>query len=530
MSEDQQEMKHSELVVTLEKEHTSENEALTEQLFRAVESNDLETIERLLAGDEDNKLLYARDNEDYTVLHRNAMNGNEEITKLLLNKDTNNKLVHMTDSKERAKKIRRYKNGGLEVKGSIPIHWALENGHLGVAVLLLKADPDSLYEVDNDGNTTLHLAVSKYDDTSPVKGSKVDLAEWIIKNDKKSKLLHRANSHGWTPVFTAVASGDIQSVDFLIEKGASKIGEKDLTLFHAAALSPHETDNAAIFDHLNIKYNEGDLLNKTNEDDFTALDYAAAVGNQTFVTKVIDINPDLLYRTDKLNWSAIYYATAYGKPQIVKLLLNADKDRGFPNSSDKDGWTLLIIAIKYEMLEVIKILLPLSELRAHDNKGKTALHVAAESDQPEIVKLLLHMKNGKQLLHMRDNDGNTALDLAVKNQHPETIFSLVKRLKAHSSPEQYERQIKKSLENNRIVPVTAASVEIGNILRKPATHKRLIDERNELIREKGKLPDQLMDLISDFAGTMFPPKHDERNKGYVFDKDSVLQEFTKAKP
>ncbi|KAH9488093.1 Transient receptor putative cation channel sub A member 1 [Bulinus truncatus] len=63
-----------------------------------------------------------------------------------------------------------------------------------------------------------------------------------------------------------------------------------------------------------------------------------------------------------------------------------------------------------------------TRLRAKNKLGKTALHLAAQFDQIEVVAVLISFRAD---LNTPDNDGNTALHLAVKCDSPETVSLLV---------------------------------------------------------------------------------------------------------
>ena len=61
--------------------------------------------------------------------------------------------------------------------------------------------------------------------------------------------------------------------------------------------------------------------------------------------------------------------------------------------------------------------------RARDERGRTLLHVAAESGQKEVVKHLLDL--ARTSVDIQDNDGNTSLHLSVLNNHVEVADLLL---------------------------------------------------------------------------------------------------------
>ena len=76
-------------------------------------------------------------------------------------------------------------------------------------------------------------------------------------------------------------------------------------------------------------------------------------------------------------------------------------------------------------LEELKPLLATGnhQRRARDDRGKTLLHVAAESGQKEVAQHLLDL--ARPSVDVQDNDGNTALHLAVFNNHVEVADLLL---------------------------------------------------------------------------------------------------------
>lgn len=82
-------------------------------------------------------------------------------------------------------------------------------------------------------------------------------------------------------------------------------------------------------------------------------------------------------------------AAKLGNDWQIKLLLNSGADVNF---KDKDGWTALMYAVRYqENLETVKLLLtPKTDIKAKNNFGSSALLIATcYNNNPEILKTLL---------------------------------------------------------------------------------------------------------------------------------------------
>ncbi|XP_033642423.1 E3 ubiquitin-protein ligase MIB2-like [Asterias rubens] len=64
------------------------------------------------------------------------------------------------------------------------------------------------------------------------------------------------------------------------------------------------------------------------------------------------------------------------------------------------------------------------EVKFHNSKGQTPLHVAAHKGHMEVVKVLI---DGKAALEQKDEDGDTALIIAVMGKEPEVVEYLLQR-------------------------------------------------------------------------------------------------------
>jgi len=70
-------------------------------------------------------------------------------------------------------------------------------------------------------------------------------------------------------------------------------------------------------------------------------------------------------------------------------------------------------------------------LRTVDNNKRTVLMIAVKNDLVEIVKILL-LVGAESTMDMKDQDGRTAMDIAKKNDNDDMI-SLLERKQSYSS-------------------------------------------------------------------------------------------------
>ena len=162
--------------------------------------------------------------------------------------------------------------------------------------------------------------------------------------------------------------------------------------------------------------------NLTGRSGVTPLAAAAFQGNDRIVGQLLSrkADPNILDTTGK---SAMTYAAGRGFGEIVRHLLDAGVDA---NSRYGNGLTALMWAAGHEdgvglraARDVIDQLLTASaQIDAADDRGRTALMIAAELGHTEVVAMLLGRGADRAL---RDKGGKTARDLATDANVQQTL-------------------------------------------------------------------------------------------------------------
>ena len=149
-----------------------------------------------------------------------------------------------------------------------------------------------------------------------------------------------------------------------------------------------------------------------------------------------------LDQQDKFGMTALYVATCYNRHEIVKLLI----ERGANIIPQYTGWTPLHIAVKHNKFEIAKTLLERQQnhkwLNNRNCYGDTALHLAAENKNHEIIKLLL---NSNAIVTSSNKEGNTPLHNVVKK--PSCVDS-IENLKTIKILLAKEKWLQSQLRNN----------------------------------------------------------------------------------
>lgn len=278
---------------------------------------------------------------------------------------------------------------------------------------------------------------------------------------------------GYAPLHKAVAVGDLEMVEYLLENGADT-NSGHLTPIHVLAASNWclcDAQPCTCIKMLEVLIRNGANINrkcqfyttdistrasvhKTGQ--WTPLSIAIDVNNFTQIKHLVKHGADLTGKAEgvpalttavrldrietvefliengadlnfggKLEIPPLMAAANARNMPMAKYLLSAGAD---PNATDDHGRTLLHRAFNAidcnEMLETIEFLLTIGmDIEAKDKKGHTPLHIAAKNRCQDTVKLLLtHGGN----LNARTNDGQTPLHVAATFHTIESISVLLK--------------------------------------------------------------------------------------------------------
>ena len=154
-----------------------------------------------------------------------------------------------------------------------------------------------------------------------------------------------------------------------------------------------------------------------NRSGATPLAAAAFNGNRRMTQMLIKAGADPA-QSDSTGKPPIIYAAAKGHANIVKLFLAADVPADI---RDKNDLTALMWSAGHpndvpqaEALAIIDILLAgNAALDLADNRGRTALMIAAERGHGDIVEALLKAGSDPSL---KDRDGKIAHELAASDE------------------------------------------------------------------------------------------------------------------
>lgn len=366
-----------------------------------------------------------------TALHLCVTGGNLEICRLLLSDDL---LDDVPDSTL-----------------TTPLHMAVESARLDIAELLLGRGVN-VNTPTGKGFMPLHIAICENNEQMArllvENGADVNAPVSIPEDSSpKSDPSFQYNYYiGYSPIHLAVEHGDESILELLEDNGAdvsAVVEPSGMTAMHLAVM--HENNSAVLFlceysDLLKSKTNEGkavlhlavenawyDLIevllwtganvNDQTSDGESPLFIAVEMGDEDIVELLLGYSADVDIKNLQ-DQSPLHVAAEFSL-DIVRILLN---EGAYVNEPDTYGETALFIAVEAGDEEIVQALL---ECRADPNvknlKNQSPLHVAAKFSV-RIVRMLLQ---AGAFVDELNNEDKTPLRIAVDRLNMDIIHELL---------------------------------------------------------------------------------------------------------
>lgn len=283
------------------------------------------------------------------------------------------------------------------------------------------------------------------------------LSACVMGNDKVASiilelyptLLHVANHSGLTPLQAASASGNLKLVNRLLKRGANA---KEINFAGGTDLHLLLTGRDAVnLDIVKSLVRAGVDCNIRDRSGFLALDYAAQRGWDDSVaflsqhtlpqppahakhdiarnreTKITPTSIETLSVVEQEDFKSFQDSCTSADLEAVRLMLN--KHPSFVNVCSKNGANpLAMICLREdgdraELLEVVKLLIPHTNLLAKDELGNTALMNACIVGNNAIAEVLLQAC--PLFANMANKDGVTPLQNACLKGNKELVKLLI---------------------------------------------------------------------------------------------------------
>ncbi len=269
------------------------------------------------------------------------------------------------------------------------------------------------------------------DPTKPVTG---DQLTRYIKSGRGEQVLNFIRSGrgqfnavdpgGVSLLSTAAQAGDASTVSGLLEMGAQieRVDRVNRTPLMYAARSTNP-------DLIGILIDAGADIQARDRLGNTPLSWAAGFGTPEVVQALIDEGADANTVDTVLGYTPLLWASGFGDSESIPLLIEAGADVNVNDTAE--GRTPLMHAVRTGTPEGVAALLAAgSKVNAIDNSAMTALHIAAESENVILEKIVLLVQAGVEV-NATDSDGLTALDFA-KTRTGDDASSVVNYLSEHT--------------------------------------------------------------------------------------------------
>ena len=174
------------------------------------------------------------------------------------------------------------------------------------------------------------------------------------------------------------------------------------------------------------------LVNITNNLGQTPLYLATVTGQERLVNALLSAGADASIKCWRTGRTALHEAclAEWQNLAIVRAILfhqrSSDEQRILVNDKDKHGKTVLhstVEAKRYAELELLLSVMELDLNATQGKDGKTAMCLASENNEMEIVKLLLQRG---ALVNVKSFSGFTAFDFARDRQNLSIMIQLAK--------------------------------------------------------------------------------------------------------
>jgi ankyrin repeat protein len=279
------------------------------------------------------------------------------------------------------------------------LHCAAEGGSEEVVKFLL--DQGGEADIDCDGKTPLHYAVFE---------GHVGVVELLLQH-MGTQALEERDKRGRTAVHYAVVGKKEEVLALLLSNGAQAGVADDLrtTPFMKAC----EMGQVGVA-RLLLQHQGEQVLEETNSQGRGAVHYAVQEGHEELLHFLLSQGAPANNREDSDGRTPLMVGAEVGEVGAVKMLLQHLGSKVL-EETDERGQTALHLAAKNGMEEVVGFLLSQgADVHSKDKDGKTVLMSACWRDLSTVKLLLKHM--GGRGLDEVNNRGDGVLHFAIRNQ------------------------------------------------------------------------------------------------------------------
>ncbi|KAJ3394178.1 Ankyrin repeat and death domain-containing protein 1A [Entophlyctis sp. JEL0112] len=357
--------------------------------------------------------------ENIKTIRDAILSGNENLLADLVRKHSEDvnadvegspSILELCTTKASLASIKLLVEAGLKLthQGVAPLNLAVKRGDVAILECLLDLGAE-VNRLDDNGSSALHIAAAF---ASPTEIN-------ILVNHGAN--LEIKNSQGSTPLLVACSALKLDNMKALKEFGANVNAENssgENALHLVCKIDGADIEIVKYLLDSNVSVVKGD------DDNWYPADRAAEKNR-------VDIIQEMFKTANVADECYVLHSAAEaGSLDVVRYLTSKE----CPNKvdlfeEDGSGWTPIDAAVRNGRLEVVKYLVELdkSVLKERPKHLKSLMFVAAEENEPEVLKYLLTEAKVHYDIEETDDDGWTALHYMIWKGGYECIDILLKK-------------------------------------------------------------------------------------------------------
>ncbi|CAG9537301.1 unnamed protein product [Cercopithifilaria johnstoni] len=355
-------------------------------------------------------------NNSETVLHVAAKSCNSETVTLILE--------HLSQQMS-PEEIKEFVNARTAQDGLTAVHYAAqitsdqihfpgENAKLIKTLIEYNGQPE--LQTYKGHETAMHLAARSGNEAALLAiVDMIDAGAIQIVQNKQSKI-------GWSPLMEACAPGHSGVAQILLQHHAriDVFDENGQTALHLAAANGHLK-----LTHLLLTSKA--FVNSKSKTGEAPLHLAAQNGHVKVVSVLVEDHGALLEAVTLDNQTALHFAARYGQLAVAQKLLTLGAN---PNARDDKGQTPIHLAAENNYPDVVKLFLKMRQnnramLTAIDLNGFTCAHIAAIKGSYAVVKELMMIDKAMVIQAKTKTMEATTLHMAATGGHSKIVKILL---------------------------------------------------------------------------------------------------------
>jgi ankyrin repeat protein len=288
-----------------------------------------------------------------------------------------------------------------------PLYLAARSRFAGLLEHLVVKHPQQVNAYGGEHGTPLHVAVLM---------GHIDVAQFLFAHGAD---INSRSADERTPLHIASQVGKLEVGRWLLDCGADVNPEEDdgseSTPLHLAASNGHLEVSRMLLEH-NAAVNALDYNGHT-----PLLNASASLTRNADIVQLLLKHSADAHVRDNMGNTPLHFAASRGHLEVARTLLALNVEI---NARNHNGYTPFLRASESENPDVVRLLLDhIADVR--NNSGMTPLHMVASTGCLEVARILLERS---EEVNARDDEGSTALHKASQaweKGHPDLVELLL---------------------------------------------------------------------------------------------------------